>query len=95
MDIIKKHHSLAVGSFLVWKIITKTISIRKATMIYHGSPHEVQTEMSRGPLAEDEHSRKEIAGAGRPSASRHPLSFFLPWSSSAFPLAILFAFKDK
>ena len=46
--------------------------------------------MSRGPLAEDEHSRKEIVGAafGRP----HPTIPFLPWSSSAFPLAFLSAF---
>ena len=31
-------------------------SIRKVIKIYHESPHEMQTEMSRGPLAEDEHS---------------------------------------
>ena len=44
-------------------------------MIYHGSPYEVQTEISRGPLSEDEHSSEEIAGAGRPSALR-PHNFF-------------------
>ena len=38
------------------------ISIDKVSIIYHGSPYEMQTEMSRGPLAEGEHSRKEIAG---------------------------------
>ena len=48
--------------------------------------------MSRGHLAEDEHSRKAIEG--RPSASR-PSIVFLLWSSSAFPLAFQFAFKDK
>ena len=46
-----------------------------------------QTEMSRGPLAE-EHSRKEIVGAAPPIA-------FLPWSSSAFPLAFLSAFVRR
>ena len=46
--------------------------------------------MSRGPLAEDEHSRKEIVGGGlRPPP---PTISSLPWSSSAFPLAFLSAF---
>ena len=65
-------------------------------MIYHESPYEMQTEMSRGPLAEDEHSRKEIAGglAGLRPASP-PAIPFLPWSSSAFPLAFLFAFHTE
>ena len=49
----------------------------------------MQTEMSRGPLAEDEHSRKGMVGGGlRPP----PRILFLPWSSSAFPLAFLSAF---
>ena len=30
------------------------MSIRKVIMIFRGSPYEMQTEMSRGPLAEDE-----------------------------------------
>ena len=37
---------------------------------------KLRTEMSRGPLAEDEHSRKEIVGGGRPSAGRPPHNFF-------------------
>ena len=46
----------------------------------------MQTEMSRGPLAEDEPSKKGTVGAafGRPHRSF--------CSSSAFPLAFLFAF---
>ena len=50
-------------------------------MIDHESLYEMQTEMSRGPLAEDEHSRKDIEG-GRPAAllqflfcRGHPLPF--------------------
>ena len=82
MDIIKKHHSLAAGSFLVWKSITKTISIRKVMMIYHGSPHEVQTEMSRGPLAEDDHGREEITGGGAAECRPAPVISFLLCSSS-------------
>ena len=89
MDIIKKHHSLALGLFCGRKDITKYISIERAIMIYHGSPYEMQTEMSRGPLAEDEHCRKKEQW-GRPAALTVP--FFLPWSSSAFPLAFLSAF---
>ena len=51
----------------------------------------MQTEMSRGPLAEDKHSRKETVG-GVAAFGRPPPFFFLPWSSSAFPLAFLSAF---
>ena len=50
----------------------------------------MQTEMSRGPLAEDEHSRKGKVGGGlRP----FPTIPFLPWSSSAVPLAFLSAIE--
>ncbi len=31
-------------------------------MTYHGHPYEMQTEMSRGPLAKNEHSRKKMVG---------------------------------
>ena len=34
-------------------------------------------------------------GGGRPSAGRPPSIHFLPWSSSAFPLAFLFAFHRE
>ena len=40
--------------------------------MFHGSPYEMQTEMSRGPLAVDEHSRK---GNGRPAFGRPPPHF--------------------
>ena len=46
----------------------------------------MQTEMSRGPLAEDEHSRQGMVGGGLRTIP------FLPWSSSAVPLAFLSAF---
>ena len=51
----------------------------------------MQTEMSKGPLAEDEHSRKGMMGGGWPKAGRPPIIPCLPWSSTAFPLAFLFA----
>ena len=54
-----------------------------------------QTEMSRGPLAEEDHGRKEIVGGGQPSAGRPPTISLLPWSSSAFPLAFLFAIHTE
>ena len=49
----------------------------------------MQTEMSRGPLAEDDHSKKGTVGGGLRPTPNIP---FLPWSSSAFPLACLSAF---
>ena len=55
----------------------------------------MQTEMSRVPLAEDEHSRKGNVGGGgglRPAAPHIP---FLPWSSSAFSLEFLSAFHTE
>ena len=40
-------------------------------------------------------AEKKNSGGGRPSAGRPPLFFFLPWSSSAFPLAFLFGFHTE
>ena len=63
----------------------KDSKLKNAVQIYA----QMQTEMSRGPLAEDEHSRKEIVEGG---LWQPPTIFFLPWSASAFPIAFLFAF---
>ena len=73
--------------------ISTSISIRKVSMIYyHEFPYEIQTEMIRGPLAEDEHSIKEIEGgrlAGLRPAGRPPtISFMLCSSSARGPLDI-------
>ena len=48
---IKQHFGISIST---------SISIRKVINIYNESPYEMQTEMSRGPLAEDEHSKKEM-----------------------------------
>ena len=42
--------------------MTKSLQQCQVIEIVHGSPYEMQTEMSRGPLAEDEHSRKGNVG---------------------------------
>ena len=50
----------------------------------------MQTEMSRGPLSSDEllAEKKVVLGS---TFGRHHTIPFLPWSSSAFPLAFLSA----
>ena len=53
----------------------------------------MQNEMSRGPLAEDEHSRKGMEG--RAAFGRPPLHSFSAVVILCLPLAFHFAFKEK
>ena len=47
---------------------------------------QMQSEILRVPLAEDEHSRKEILSGEAAFGRRATQNLILPWSSCAFPL---------
>ena len=70
--------------------ISISINIGKVIMIYQVFLYKMQTDMSRGSLAEGNHGRKGMRAAaeGRPPSIFKP---FLPWSSSPSHLAFLFA----